>query len=189
MPPCAASLCACQNSASSPSDFFPLPSTDETSNDRPPFAASLWACQDSINTSSDLLPHPSASQKMQQPCTVPEGCIAPKRRCRNKTSEQQLIIENNIRVAFHSPDPSSQSSTTCPPERKSVAFISQPELVTTSDYVAYHQRMGHSPPNIISVSPQEKRQLLRNNNLPAELKSKRLYVVVDLSIQKKHKKN
>ncbi len=105
-----------------------------------------------------------------------------------KTSEKKLILENNIRVAYHTPDISSQSYTTCPPGKKNIAIISRPEFVTTSEYVAYHQRMGHTPPNIISVNSQQKNRLLENNNLPAELKNKRLFVVIDLSIQKKEQK-
>ena len=75
-----------------------------------------------------------------------EGHHAPKRRCMFKTSEKQLIRENNIRVAFHTPSNiSPHSSATSLLKAKASATITRPELVTTSKYVAYHQQMGHTP--------------------------------------------
>ena len=107
-----------------------------------------------------------------------------------KTSEKQLVRDNNIRVAFHTPPNISSLTKITPSNIKPPTIITQPEFVTTSKYAAYHQQMGHIAPNLISVSSRQKKRLIENSNLPTmELKNKRLFLVIDMSKQKKQKQN
>ena len=107
-----------------------------------------------------------------------------------KTSEKQLVRENNFRVAYYIPpntQPPSGAATSS--ISKIPAVVTRQDLVTTSKYAAYHRQMGHTPPNLVAVNSQQKKRLIETSNLPtAELKHKRLFVVMDMSIQHKKQK-
>ena len=127
-------------------------------------------------TSPDLLPTIGENPEPTQASSTPQGneqslqrfsapasgeYHAPKRRCMFKTSEKQLVRENNIRVAFHTPSNIPSPSSVTPSKVKAPATITRPELVTTSKYAAYHQQMGHTPPNLIAVSSRQKNVSLK----------------------------
>ena len=110
----------------------------------------------------------------------------PARRCRGKTSVKQLIAENNLKVAHHIPHAASDKRQAA---KQTAAIITQADMVSTSRYVQYHKLMGHTPPNLVAVNNSHKKRFLQATNLPTEeLKNKRLFVVVDESVQHKRLK-
>jgi hypothetical protein len=110
----------------------------------------------------------------------------PARRCRGKTTVKQLIAENNLKVAHHAPQVASNRSQAI---KQTTAIITQADMVSKSKYVQYHQLMGHTPSKIVAVNSSHKKRFLQTTNLPTdELKNKRIFMVVDESIQQKRLK-
>ena len=110
--------------------------------------------------------------------------VVPTRRCRRKTSQKQLQQENNIRVAYNYQDSNASTQQTACHQAK--AIITRGDWVATSTYFRYHSQEGHVPDVIVATRSSQRKRLLEQSNLAAQIQSRsQVYIMKDLSKKRK----
>ena len=171
-------------------DFFPAVGEDpEAYSDDPDWL--LAPEEDRVaSRSSDAETEPPSAKKMR---TDAESTLSPQdivtsvhrgTKTKNK-STKHITQANNITIAHATPPPAPKATQTAVTHQK--ALVTRGDLVATSKYYKYHKSLGHTPQSIQQVAGTQKKRLLAESGLPAQMHT-RVFLVHDKSIPlKMHK--
>ena len=150
------------------------------------------APEDSHISDADATQPPEKKIRTSEACTLStQNAVTTEQtrtRIRGKSTpyNKHITQANNITIAHATPPPAPKTIQKAIVHQK--ALVTRGDLVATSKYYQHHKSLGHTPMRIQQVTGTQKKRLLQESGLPANMHTQ-VFLVQDKSVQLKKNMN
>ena len=148
--------------------------------------------EDSHISDADATQPPEKKIRTSEACTLStQNAVTTEQtrtRIRGKSTpyNKHITQANNITIAHATPPPAPKTIQKAIVHQK--ALVTRGDLVATSKYYQHHKSLGHTPKRIQQVTGTQKKRLLQESGLPANMHTQ-VFLVQDKSVQFKKQKH